>query len=63
MNRRSFLAGAPAALAFAQNSGAQKLPIRKGIVYGSLPSEGPDKRKLTILERFQMAKDAGVEQI
>jgi len=63
MNRRTFLAGAPAALAFAQTSAGQRLPIRKAIVYGGLPKKGPDGRTLTPLERFQMAKNAGFEQI
>ena len=63
MNRRTFLAGAPAALALAQTSAGQRLPIRKAIVYGGLPQKGPDGRTLTPLERFQMAKKAGFEQI
>ena len=39
-----------------------KLPIHKAIVFGSLP-ETANGRKLTVLERFQMAKDTGFEQI
>jgi L-ribulose-5-phosphate 3-epimerase len=63
MNRRSFLASAPAALALAQTSVGQRLPIRKAMVYGNLPEKGPDGHTLTPRERFQMARDAGFEQI
>ena len=59
MNRRSFLASAPAALALAQTSTGKKLPIRKAMVYGNLPEKGPDGHTLSPRERFQMAKDAG----
>jgi hexulose-6-phosphate isomerase len=63
MNRRTFLAGAPAAFALAQASAGQRLPIRKAMVYGNLPQKGSDGHTLTPLERFQMAKSAGFEQI
>ncbi len=63
MNRRSFLAGAPAALALAQTSTGKRLPIRKAMVYGNLPEKGPDGHTLSPRERFQMAKDAGFQAI
>ena len=52
MDRRSFLA--TAAVPFLQ---AQRLPIRKAVLMSMLPAG------LSVRERFQMARDAGFEQV
>ncbi len=57
MNRRSFLSSSSALLASRALFGAQRLPIRKAVLYSMLP------RTLSPLERFQMAKDCGFEAI
>src|SRR5687768_10191464 len=58
MNRRHFMASATSLYAAAlQGAQASKLPIKKGIVFNMLP------RSMSILERFQLAKDVGFEQI
>jgi L-ribulose-5-phosphate 3-epimerase len=58
MNRRNFIAAAPLLAASPlQSAQAAKLPIKKGIVFNMLPKE------LSILERFQLAKEVGFEQI
>lgn len=54
MNRRHFAASAMAASAFAQTPGA-KLPIQKGVIESMLP------KGLSMLDRFQMARDSGFE--
>lgn len=56
MHRRHFLQAAAAApAAFAQTGG--KLPIRKGILLGMLPSA------LSIKERFELARECGFESM
>jgi L-ribulose-5-phosphate 3-epimerase len=58
MNRRNFIASAPALLAGSlQGAQASKLPIRKGIVFSMLPKD------LSILDRFELAKEVGFEEI
>ena len=59
MNRRNFLASTPAALFAGSLQGAQstKLPIKKALVFTMLP------RNMSILERFQLAKDVGFEEV
>jgi L-ribulose-5-phosphate 3-epimerase len=58
MNRRSFIASTPALLAPSlQGAQASKLPIKKGVVFNMLP------RDISIMERFQLAKDVGFEEI
>jgi L-ribulose-5-phosphate 3-epimerase len=57
MNRRDFVATAPALFAAPLQAQASKLPIKKGIWFNMLPKE------LSILDRFQLAKDVGFEQI
>lgn len=57
MNRRHFVGIAPALFAASLQAQTQKLPIKKGIVFNMLP------RDLSILDRFQLAKDVGFEQI
>lgn len=54
--RRGFIAAAGAAAA-AQVSTAQRLPIRKAVLFSMLPKDA------SIADRFQMARDAGFEQI
>ena len=58
MNRRQFLESAPAALAMAGSAAAApRLPIRKAVLFGMLPE------KLTVLERFQLAREVGFEEV
>jgi L-ribulose-5-phosphate 3-epimerase len=58
MNRRTFLAGAAAAAGAAALQGQQaRLPIRKALYIDMLPD------KLGYRDRFQMARDAGFEQV
>jgi L-ribulose-5-phosphate 3-epimerase len=59
MKRRNFLAAAAPAMFAGSMQGAQasKLPIKKGIVFNMLP------RSMSILDRFQLAKDVGFEEI
>jgi L-ribulose-5-phosphate 3-epimerase len=58
MKRRNFLAATPALFAGSlQSAQESKLPIKKGIVFNMLP------RSMSILERFQLAKDVGFEEI
>jgi hexulose-6-phosphate isomerase len=54
INRRTFLA-ASAAMPFA--AAAERLPIRKAVLLGMLP------RQMPVMDRFQLAKEAGFEQI
>jgi len=54
--RRGFMAAAGAAAA-AQVSKAQRLPIRKAVLFSMLPKDA------SIADRFQMAREAGFEQI
>ncbi len=53
MNRRSFLAASASTLAAAP----ARLPIRKGMLLGMLPS------KMTYAERFKLARDTGFEEM
>lgn len=58
MNRRSFLATtATAAAAGSLVQAAPRLPIKKAILYGMLP------KQLPLLERFQLAREAGFEEM
>jgi hexulose-6-phosphate isomerase len=58
MNRRNFIASTPALFAGSlQGAQMSKLPIKKGIVFNMLP------RDMSILDRFQLAKDVGFEEI
>jgi hexulose-6-phosphate isomerase len=58
MNRRQFAATA-AGLAASTQAGAQgaKLPIKKALLFGMTP------RNLSVLERFQIAREVGFEQM
>jgi L-ribulose-5-phosphate 3-epimerase len=55
--RRAFLAAAAGVTASASLQGASRLPIRKAVLFGMLP------RDLTILQRFELAQQAGFEQM
>jgi len=58
MNRRNFIAATPALFAGSfQGAQTARLPIKKGLVFSMLP------RTLGILERFQLAKDVGFEEV
>jgi L-ribulose-5-phosphate 3-epimerase len=57
MDRRSFLATGAAFTAAAPYLQAQRLPIRKAVLMSMLPAG------LSIADRFQMARDAGFEQV
>ncbi|HYP14980.1 MAG TPA: sugar phosphate isomerase/epimerase family protein [Bryobacteraceae bacterium] len=58
MNRRQFVASLSALPSAAgQTAQSARLPIKKALVFNMLPS------KLSILERFEMAKRAGFEQV
>jgi hexulose-6-phosphate isomerase len=54
MNRRTFLATGGAAL---MNAAPSRLPIKKAVEFEMLPKSG------SYAERFQMARDAGFEQV
>lgn len=56
MNRREFLGSSAASLAAAQTS-SQRLPMRKGVYWSMLPA------KLSIEERFALAKECGFESV
>ncbi len=56
MNRRQLLAAGAACLA-SSSAQAERLPIRKAILHSMLP------KRLTHLERFQLAKETGFEQV
>jgi hexulose-6-phosphate isomerase len=56
LNRRSFLSAAIAA-PWVAAAATSRLPIRKAVEFSMLPNS------LGILERFQLAKDAGFEEI
>src|SRR5258708_6370388 len=56
MTRRTLLATAAAAAAAAQTS-ATRLPIKKGVLVSMLPE------KLSMRDRFQMAKDTGFQGV
>jgi L-ribulose-5-phosphate 3-epimerase len=53
VTRRTFLAGCSLALGA---RAAERLPIRKAVLFSMLPTE------LSILDRFQLARDTGFEQ-
>jgi L-ribulose-5-phosphate 3-epimerase len=58
MNRRQFVQWAAISAAAASSaSGAQRLPMKKGLVYGMLPKE------LSHLEKFRLARDCGFEEV
>lgn len=57
MNRRVFLGSSIGAAAFATAAPASRLPIRKAVLFSMLPAS------LSVMDRFQLARDAGFEQI
>jgi L-ribulose-5-phosphate 3-epimerase len=58
MNRRQFVQWAAiSAAATSSASAAQRLPMKKGLVYGMLPKE------LSHLEKFRLARDCGFEEV
>jgi L-ribulose-5-phosphate 3-epimerase len=58
MTRRTFLvASGIGAVAAAADDGGERLPIKKAVLYSMLPKD------LSPLERFQLARDCGFEQI
>lgn len=58
MTRRTFLAASGiGAVAAAADTGGERLPIKKAVLYSMLPKD------LSPLERFQLARDCGFEQI
>jgi hexulose-6-phosphate isomerase len=59
MNRRDFIAATPAMFAAPLQAaqGGAKLPIKKALVFNMLP------RNLSILERFQLAREVGFEEV
>jgi hexulose-6-phosphate isomerase len=57
MQRRTFLAAAASAPLLAAQSGATRLPIRKGMLLSMLP------KKMTALERFTLARDCGFQSM
>src|SRR5712675_1814527 len=54
VTRRTFLAGCSLTLA---SRAAERLPIRKAVLLSMLPT------RMSILDRFQLARDTGFEQI
>jgi L-ribulose-5-phosphate 3-epimerase len=56
LTRRAFVSSA-AALPFAAAAAAARLPVRKGVEFAMLPAS------LSVLERFQLARDCGFEEI
>lgn len=54
MTRRTFLAAAGLAV---RAAASERLPIHKAVLYGMLPAQ------LSILDRFQLARDTGFEQV
>lgn len=57
MNRRVFLGSSITAAALAATTPASRLPIRKAVLFSMLPAS------LTVAERFQLARDAGFEEV
>lgn len=57
MDRRRFLLSASAGAVAAAPARAARLPIRKGILIGMLP------KNLSYLERFQLARECGFEEM
>ena len=59
MTRRTILGGAAAFLSATASSNAQsnRLPVKKGLLWGMLPA------KLSPLEKFQMLKECGFEEM
>ncbi len=55
MNRRTFLAASASAGAF--KAWAAKSPIKKGLVFGMLPSS------MSYADRFKLARDVGFEEV
>ena len=56
-SRRAFLAAAAGAAVSTTAAGAQRLPIHKAVLFSMLP------RDLSIRDKFQLARDAGFEQM
>lgn len=67
VNRRLFLSASAAAAATiavpSARAAGTKRNIKKTLKLGMIASEGPDKRKLTIGERMQIAADAGFDAV
>ncbi len=57
MNRRAFLSMTAASFAASRLAAAETLPIKKAVYESMLPE------KLSYVDRFQMARDAGFEQV
>jgi len=57
MNRRTFLAASALSAAAAAADTTDRLPIKKAVLYSMLPKD------ISPTERFQMAHDAGFEQV
>ncbi len=57
MKRRAFLSSSTAFLSMAGLGRAERLPIRKAVLFSMLPKE------LSVAERFQLARECGFEQI
>src|SRR6202163_1986981 len=59
MNRRTFLASSAAAALLRPRAaaGSARLPIKKAVEFEMLP------KKISVVDRFQLARDAGFEQI
>ena len=55
MTRRTFLAASASGLAL-RAAASERLPIHKAVLFSMLPSN------MSILERFQLARDTGFEQ-
>jgi hexulose-6-phosphate isomerase len=54
MTRRTFLAASASGLAL-RAAASERLPIHKAVLFSMLPSQ------LSILDRFQLARDTGFE--
>ena len=57
MNRRTFLSATAAAAAAFPLAGAQRLPIRKGVIISMLPKDMP------LEDRMKLAKDVGFDDL
>jgi L-ribulose-5-phosphate 3-epimerase len=57
MNRRVFLGSSIGAAALAATTSTTRLPIKKAVLFGMLPDS------LSVEERFQLAHDAGFEEV
>ncbi len=57
MHRRAFLSGSIAAAALAADAQPKRLPIKKAVLYGMLPSN------LSAADRFQLAHESGFVEV